>query len=80
MGLKHKTFVAEIYETDQIMQTVICYVDNYYEDGSADVRIGLPLYVKPSDLINDVRFWLDDECGMKLAKLTYEMAPQTYAP
>ena len=74
--MTHKTFVATIFETDQIFQDVICYLDNWYDDGSADVRIGLPLYVKPVAIEYDVDFWLNDAYGLNLNKLTYELAPQ----
>lgn len=73
--MKHKTFTADIYETDQIMQTVIAYVTD--EDAEfADVTIKIPLYIQPSALRCDVETWLGYAYNLKLGYMTYELAPQ----
>lgn len=73
--MKPITFTADIYETDQIMQTVICYL-GCEDDDVCDVEIKMPLYIKPSAIRSDVQEWLREVSDKRLGDLKFELAPQ----
>lgn len=73
-----KTFVADLYETDQIGQTVICYPLDL-EGNVLDVEIKMMILVKPESIRDDVAAALWAEYQLTLGDLKFTMAPKEYS-
>lgn len=80
--MKHETFVARIFDTEQIFQDVVCYITDIYGE-DADVLIRMPLLVKPSSIRSDVAEALREfDATLHLDYLKFELCPEniTLAP
>lgn len=73
-----KTFSADIFETPQIFQTVICY-PTYLDGEVVDCEVKIPIYVKPCAIRDDVEAALYQEYGLMLGNLKFSMAPKEFS-